>query len=124
MKTASLIATALFSSLIAMTTLADDRPAHFKGEPAADLEIAVDNFSIYNQQLAELLQQKELTPQDLAKIHEMSYTIENALEKINEETENMAITLEEVHLGSETNDAERVQENGVVYLQAAQTLVP
>ncbi|MCH4565294.1 hypothetical protein MKP05_19525 [Halomonas sp. EGI 63088] len=48
---------------------------------------------------------------------------ENALEKINEETAEMAITLEEVHLGSETGDVERVRANGETYLDAAQTLV-
>lgn len=124
MKMPSLLLTALCSGLIASAALADDRPAHFKGEPSPDLKTAVANFSSYNQQLADLLDQDELTPQDLAKVHELTYTIENALEKINEEIDSMAITLEEVHLGSETNDPERVQENGVIYIEAAQTLVP
>lgn len=124
MNIKTLLLTAFCSGLIATTAVADDRPSHFKGEPAPDLKTAVANFSSYNQQLADLLNQDELTPQDLAKVHELSYTIENALEKINEETDSMAVTLEEVHLGSETNDPERVQENGMVYLEAAQTLVP
>lgn len=124
MKAKTLLLTALCSGLMATTAVADDRPEHFKGEPAPDLKTAVANFSSYNQQLADLLAQDELGPQDLAKVHELSYTLENALEKINEETDSMAVTLEEVHLGSETNDPERVRENGATYLEAAQTLVP
>ncbi|WP_369413774.1 DUF6746 family protein [Halomonas alkalisoli] len=36
----------------------------------------------------------------------------------------MAVPLEEVHLGSETGDFERVNSNGAAYLDAAQTLMP
>ncbi|WP_369412997.1 DUF6746 family protein [Halomonas alkalisoli] len=62
--------------------------------------------------------------EDLGTIHELTYTLENALEKINEEVNTMAVTLEEVHLGSETGDFERVNSNGAAYLDAAQTLIP
>nr|WP_205738404.1 DUF6746 family protein [Halomonas endophytica] len=61
---------------------------------------------------------------DLGTIHELTYTLENALETITEEVEAMAFTLEEVHQGSETGDIERVKSNGEAYLEAAQTLVP
>lgn len=124
MNIKTLLLTAFCSGLIVTTAVADDRPDHFKGEPAPTLEAAVANFSTYNQQLAVLLSQDALSPQDLAKVHELSYSLENALEKIDTEVEAMAVTLEEVHQGSETNDPERVQENGAIYLEAAQTLVP
>lgn len=124
MKSMTLLLTALCSALIATTALADERPEHFKGEPAPDLKTAVANFSSYNQELANLLAQDELSPQELAAIHQLSYTLENALGKISDEVDTMAVTLEEVHLGSETNDPARVQENGATYLEAAQTLVP
>lgn len=103
---------------------AEERTDHFEGETSATLEQAVANFSATNRQLAELLAQPELETSDLGTIHELSYTLENALEKINEEVADMAITLEEVHLGSETGDVERVRANGETYLGAAQTLVP
>ncbi|WP_445156622.1 DUF6746 family protein [Halomonas sp. E14] len=112
----------LLSGLLLATAHADT--AHFKGEPADTLSQAVANFSSYNQQLAQLLAQDELSLQDLGTVHELTYTLENALEKIQEEVEAMAFTLEEVHQGSETGDFERVQTHGAAYLEAAQTLVP
>ncbi|MCE8035771.1 hypothetical protein EKK97_02100 [Billgrantia tianxiuensis] len=110
--------------MIAATTQASSpTTSHFKGEPAETLSQAVVNFSEYNQRLAELLAQDELSLTDLGTVHELTYTLENALEKIQEEVATMAETLEEVHLGSETGDFERVQSNGTAYLEAAQTLV-
>ncbi|MCE8021689.1 hypothetical protein HOP51_16455 [Halomonas sp. MCCC 1A11036] len=105
-------------------TQAGSSPAHFKGEPAETLSQAVANFSEYNQRLAELLVQDELSLTDLGTVHELTYTLENALEKIQEEVEAMTHILEEVHQGSETGDFEHVQSNGAAYLEAAQTLVP
>lgn len=124
MKALSALLPALLVSLMSATAVADSAPAHFKGEPADTLAQAVANFSEYNQRLAELLAQDELAITDLGSVHELTYTLENALEKIQEEVEAMAHTLEEVHQGSETGDFERVQSNGAAYLEAAQTLVP
>ncbi|MGR4066547.1 DUF6746 family protein [Billgrantia sp. C5P2] len=119
-----LLLSALLSGLmVAATAHASTPTEHFKGEPAETLSQAVANFSETNQQLAELLAQDELSLEDLGAIHELTYTLENALEKINEEAEAMAVNLEEVHLGSETGDFERVQSHGADYLEAAQTLV-
>ncbi|MCE8031353.1 hypothetical protein HOP54_21945 [Halomonas daqingensis] len=115
---------ALLVSLMSATAVADSTPAHFKGEPADTLAQAVANFSEYNQRLAELLAQDELAITDLGTVHELTYTLENALEKIQAEVDAMADTLEEVHQGSETGDVERVKRNGATYLEAAQTLVP
>ncbi|MGQ4880514.1 DUF6746 family protein [Billgrantia sp. LNSP4103-1] len=120
-----LLLPALISGLMfAATAQVNASTEHFKGEPAETLSQAVTNFSQYNQQLAELLAQDELSLEDLGTIHELTYTLENALQKINEEVESMAVDLEEVHLGSETGDFERVQNHGTDYLDAAQTLVP
>ncbi len=49
----------------------------------------------------------------------LTYTLENALQRIDQEVDAMAISLEEVHLGSETLDQERVSSNGAAYLEAA-----
>lgn len=120
-----LLLSALLSGLMTTATAQASSPTeHFKGEPADTLSQAVANFSETNQQLAELLAQEELSMEDLGTIHELSYTLENALQKINEEADAMAVDLEEVHLGSETGDFERVQSHGADYLEAAQTLVP
>lgn len=123
MKT--LLFTALCFGLLGTVANADDqeRTDHFEGESADTLSAAVANFSQTNHQLSELLAQDELSDADLGTIHELSYTLENALAKIDEELDTMAVDLEEVHLGSESMDEERVRTHGSAYLEAAQTLV-
>lgn len=123
MKT--LLFTALCFGLLGTAANADDneRTDHFEGEAADSLAAAVTNFTQTNHQLAELLAQDELSDADLGTIHELSYTLENALAKIDEELDTMAVDLEEVHLGSETMEVERVRTHGSAYLEAAQTLM-
>lgn len=65
----------------------------------------------------------ELSNEQMGELHMLTYTLENALQKIDAEVEAMAVTLEEVHLGSESLDQQRVAENGAEYLAAARTLV-
>lgn len=120
-----LLFTALCFGLLGSTAAnADDheRADHFEGESAESLEQAVTHFTETNRQLAELLAQDELSNADLGTIHELTYTLENALAKIDEELDTMAVDLEEVHLGSETLEQERVRTHGAAYLEAAQTL--
>ncbi|PCF95505.1 DUF6746 family protein [Vreelandella nigrificans] len=100
-----------------------DRYEHFEGKPSETLAEAVTNFSEGNQRLAELIAADSISDEQMNEIHMLSYTIENALQKIDEEVDAMAILLEEVHLGSETLDQARVLTNGQEYLSAAQTLV-
>ena len=73
----------LMAASLAFTThsFADERTEHFKGLPSPDLAAAVNNFNEYNQLLAAQLN-GELTPQALAEIHQLTYTLEIALEKI------------------------------------------
>lgn len=101
----------------------DDRPDHFKGKPSETLEQAVGNFSEYNQKLADMLQQQNLSAEDIYKIHNLTYTLENALEKIEDEVEALEEVLEEVHKASERADGDTVSTRGKVYLEKAQTLI-
>ncbi|MCL7941670.1 hypothetical protein M8009_15375 [Halomonas sp. ATCH28] len=119
-----LLLAALCTGLLASTAQAEERPDHFEGEAADTLAEAVTQFSETNRQLAQLLAQDELSNTDLGTIHELTYTLENAMAKIDEELDTMAVDLEEVHLGSESVDHERVRTHGTAYLEAAQTLVP
>ncbi|MDY7116493.1 DUF6746 family protein [Halomonas sp. SSL-5] len=119
-----LLFTAVCFGLLGTAANADDheRPDHFAGESAETLDQAVTHFTETNRKLAELLAQDELSNADLGTIHELTYTLENALAKIDEELDTMAVDLEEVHLGSETLEHERVRTHGDAYLEAAQTL--
>ena len=122
MKT--LMLAALCSGLLATTAQAEERPDHFEGEAADSLAEAVTQFSETNRLLAELLAQDELSNADLGTIHRLSYTLENALAMFDAQLDTMAVDLEEVHLGSESVERERVRTHGEAYLEAAQTLVP
>lgn len=93
-----------------------DPVEHFQGKDAESLAQAVSNFNKGNQRLEKLLSQDTLSSADIAAIHELTYTLENALAKINTDLDQLAVTLEEVHLGSEDNDADRVKTEGDKYL--------
>ncbi len=111
------------AGMLAFTaTAADDRPDHFKGKPADTLEQAVANFTEYNTKLKALLS-AELTPQAMAEIHQLTYTLEVALEKIHSETGKLKDTLEQLHIASERMDTTSAKQSGDSYIKTAQTLV-
>lgn len=124
MKYTPLVAAFLFTSLSLGVAQAEERYDHFKGLPAESLETAVQNFSEYNSRLATIVAKDALTASDLATIHELTYTVENALEKINHELVGLAEQLEEVHLASEAADAASTVEKGRAYLDTARTVIP
>ena len=110
------------SLVIAGGALASEASSHFKGLAAPDLQTAVANLSEYNQRLEAVLS-GEMTDMDLVKVHELTYTLENALEKINIDLEELANTLERVHIASETFNREALKEAGPAYLNTARIIV-
>ncbi len=102
---------------------AEEKPGHFKGKSSETLEEAVGNFSEYNQKLSKLLSQKTLSPVDMQQIHELTYTLENALEKINAAMTELTALLEAVHVGSETGDTAATQTEGARYLDMARQII-
>ena len=123
MKKMILILTSLFALGLSAMIYAEERPSHFKGMSSETLEQAVVNFSDYNGKLAKLLAQDTLSPQELHQVHELTYTLENALEKINAEFAELAKTLEAVHIASESGDAKTTKEEGARYLKTARQVV-
>ncbi|MEJ6655905.1 MAG: hypothetical protein QNL70_07850 [Pseudomonas sp.] len=118
----------LFAGIIALSLSAvswadTERPGHFKGEPADTLQQAVTNLSEYNTKLDELLAKDELTPMDMHEVHQLTYTLENALQKIQADLADTAEVLEEVHIASETGKSGVVTEKGQAYLQTTRILV-
>ncbi|MGF2687425.1 DUF6746 family protein [Marinobacter sp. DUT-3] len=99
-----------------------DEVEHFEGKQSATLEAAVANFSEYNKKLETILK-GELTPEAMNEVHQLTYTLENALGKINEEFDGLAVTLEEIHLASERADTEGVASNGEAYLETSRTVI-
>ena len=94
-----------------------DEVDHFEGKPAPTLQAAMDNLETGNEQLRSLLA-GDLSATDMGRVHEVTYTLENALARIAEAREEAATVLEEVHLASERNDVDTVQADGDAYLEA------
>ncbi|MDX1538082.1 DUF6746 family protein [Arsukibacterium sp.] len=123
MKTAISLTTAFFLATVTFGSIADEqRPDHFKGQKATSLTEAIELFRSNNQKLQQLMQ-GELSPEAMVEIHQLTYTLENALEKIHSETTELKEVLEEVHLGSENMDFAKVKQQAKRYLDTATTLV-
>lgn len=95
---------------------------HFEGKESTNLKEAVANFSEYNKKLEQVLA-GDLTPEAMNEVHQLTYTLENALGKINQEFDGLAETLEEIHLASERADTEGVASKGKRYLETSRTVV-
>ncbi len=96
-------------------------PAHFKGEPAHTLEQAMTNLATYNDRLAQVLA-GDLTPEALHQVHQLTYTLENALERLDDEIDDIAERLEAVHQASEHAAPDTVKEQGAQYLSKSRPL--
>lgn len=126
MQTSIRLFTGAIALVLSAVSWADDgtaRPAHSKGKAAETTEQAVSNLSEYNPKLEALLAKDELTAMDMHEVHMLTYTLENALERIQTDLEKTAALLEEVHVASETSKPEVVQSQGQAYLESARALV-
>ena len=89
---------------------------HYSGKPARTLEQAVTNLREYSAQL-ESKMNGDLSAEDMHEIHKMSYTLENALARLGNELEDIQDNLESVHLASERQDRETIDEKGQLYMK-------
>ncbi|WP_417445439.1 DUF6746 family protein [Kangiella sp.] len=110
----------LVAATISVARATDVR--HFKGEKPETMAEAVAILEKYNAQLEGRIKY-ELTPYTMAEIHQMSYSLENALQFIEEHLDKTQENLEKVHIASETNDPETVQQKGKEYLQGTKKLI-
>lgn len=110
--------------LVSMSASAQERGDHYQGEVATDLPQALRLFSEYNQRLAVILEQESLEVQELISIHELTYTLENALETLQSELADLADTLETLHIASEQADFDGARSAGEAYLEKAALLAP
>ena len=117
-----LAAAALSFGVATMAKAEEEEVEHFKGESVDSLEEAVTHFKRYNQRLETLLKKESMSAEDVTKVHELTYTLENALAKINQELSKLAATLEEVHVASEKYDADAVHEHGEAYMEVIKTI--
>lgn len=99
-----------------------EKYTHYKGKPSETLPDAVRNFSEYNAKLGAILKGK-VDDGAMAEVHELTYTLENALGKMNEEMAKLAETLEQLHLASEKLDRDAVIRHGNEYLSVSKEVV-
>lgn len=102
---------------------ADDKYQHFASVDSPNLSAALCNLQLYNDKISSLVNQPSLTVVDMVKIHELTYTLENALKQISTDLTDMAEDLEKMHLASESIDAEVISTSGEKYLAATNALV-
>ena len=116
----------LFILAAAALAFAGTAPAaevdHYSGKEAKTLEQAVSNLDEYNERLEQVLDKENLSAEDLHKVHKLSYTIENALKRIQRELGTMAGDLETMHLSSERGEADTARKHGRAFLDQARTL--
>ena len=114
---AVLIGTTLFSAN------ASDDDAHFKAIVSTDIASALCNLKTYNAELQQVTGEKDVDTMGMLKVHELTYTLENALQKIQAELTTIAADLEEVHQSSESHDQTKVKSYTEKYINGIDALL-
>ncbi|WEJ62437.1 DUF6746 family protein [Thiomicrorhabdus lithotrophica] len=115
----------IVGALLSMNTFVfASESSHFKGGKVENLSEAVQAFSEQNKKFAAIIEKGSIELKEMGDIHQMTYSMENALRKIKAEVAEMEVLLEEVHEASEHGEKQKVLKEGQKYLEKAQTLVP
>lgn len=116
----TLLMVAVFIGSVAHAS--DERPDHFKGKTVETIEQAKTNITEYNRQMAKILAADKVSVKDMLQIHKITYTLENALQHIDEQIEKLQEELEEIHLASERNDSKTIRRVAPGYLSTSKQL--
>ncbi|KZY64734.1 hypothetical protein A3742_01630 [Oleiphilus sp. HI0071] len=121
MKPTYLLSTLVLSLSIGSAAYGE-QPEHFKGKTFTELSQAVAVFNDYNQRFEDKLN-GELDSLALHEIHELTYTMEDALAFITSSMYTVAEDLEAVHQATEYANADKVRESGARYLNASRQII-
>ncbi|ADN76276.1 hypothetical protein Fbal_2073 [Ferrimonas balearica DSM 9799] len=113
----------LVCSAVSFGAIASSEYQHFKAIPSETLTEAICNLQRHQPMLAELVNQPEMSAEDMVKIHELTYTLEMALQRIEVELEQAEEQLERVHVGSERMAKDDVKANASAYLATLKPLL-
>lgn len=102
--------------------IADEEYRHFPAVASPDLATAVCNLHGYNKKLKAILDKEKLDALDMVKIHELTYTLEDAVAKIQSELTDVAENLEGVHKASERIDQKAIDSYGSPYMAMTKLL--
>jgi hypothetical protein len=107
---------------LGLPAAADPDFDHYQGEVAQTTGQAVANLLYYNAKVREVLARGDLDDMDIEEIHEYTYSMEVALAKLVADFGDMAVTLEALHLATETYNADAVRGIAAVYFETADAL--
>ncbi len=102
---------------------AGEKYNHFPSLEAANTSAAFCNLAKFNQKLQAITNKKTLTAEDMVKVHELTYTLENAVIRLQKELDVIAVDLEKVHKASEHLKQDVIKNSGAKYLVATQLLL-
>ncbi|TKB46367.1 DUF6746 family protein [Thalassotalea mangrovi] len=97
---------------------AEEKYNHFPALESPDTATALCNIRNFNEKLNALTSKKTLTAEDMVKVHELTYTLENAVMRLQQDLDAIAVDLEKVHKASEQLDAATIKDSGEKYLTA------
>ena len=109
-------------SMLATQAISDEDYAHFPALESNNIQSALCNLQSYNKKLSDLLKKSSLSTEDMVKVHELTYTLENAVNFLKASLEETSVTLEEVHKASEVLNAKVIQDSGKEYLDETNPL--
>ena len=118
MKNAAKITAILGFAITSISTVASEDGNHFPSLDAPNTTVAVCNLNNYNEKLKTILAKSELSDLDMLKVHELTYTLENAVIRLQKDLENIAVDLEKAHKGSEALKQDVIKQSGTDYLNA------
>ena len=119
----TLIIYLLFTCVATGNAFAGERADHYKGKVPKSLDQAMSYLRSHNAQLNTLLKTEKLSPQQLDEIHQMTYTMENAIKKLKNEVTVISDSLEALHKASETGKTKITKNLGEKYLLLSKPLV-
>lgn len=97
---------------------AEENYSHFPSLESPNTSVALCNLTKFNQKLQDIVNSEAITPEDMVKVHELTYTLENAVMRLQKDLETIAVDLEKVHKASERLDNDTIKNSGKEYLDA------
>ncbi len=118
MKTLFLLSAAVltFSAVQPQTVFAseDSKVEHYESKEFASAKEALAGLVVTSNEMASIAADAELDGTKMEKIHQISYTTENAVAKLGA-GKTLAAALEEVHLASEEHDPADLKNKFIAY---------
>lgn len=96
---------------------------HFKGLKPSTYQQAQVYLNEYNAKLATIVEDGIITPNEMAEVHQLTYTLENSLKRMKDSLEQIEEVLELVHKDSEHGRYEQGLINARQYLNDSQVLL-